>query len=426
MSSIKLPRFLPVYQHFPDLRLADVRAAVQQELNASGLANRVPPGARVAIGVGSRGISNLAAIVGTVVDYWKSHGCRPFLFPAMGSHGGATAEGQRDVMARYGIDEQTMGCPVVSSMDVVSTGKTESGIPTFADMAAMESDGILLINRIKWHTSFLGPVESGLTKMAGIGLGKINGARHCHRHARSLGMENVIQQVARHNIATGKILGGVAILEDANHNTAKIAVVPADCLIEHETELLSLVQQWKAKIPMPLEILVLDEIGKNISGTGMDPKVVNRGVHGQYNPWPGIYRIQRILVRDLSATTHGNAVGVGMADIVHDRAVSKIDTKVTWVNTATSGSLAAARLPMHYPSDRVCLEILSQTVESAPEDATIGWIRNSLELGEFAFSENLRAEIEANPALEIAGPPFELDFDDSGNLMASPVPSRLH
>jgi len=408
------------------LRLADVRGAVLQELAASGLAEHVGPGARIAIGVGSRGITNLAAIVGSVVDFWKARGCRPFLFPAMGSHAGATAEGQEQLLARYGIDAQTMGCPEVSCMDVAPTGVTESGIETFADKAALESDGILLINRIKWHTSFQGPVESGLAKMIAIGLGKIEGAKHCHRHARSLGMTNVIQQVARHNIATGKILGGVGILEDAYHNTAKVAALPAAHLIDRETELFALVQQWKAKIPLPLDILVLDEIGKNISGTGMDPKVVNRGVRGQYNPWPGIHKIQRILVRDLSAPTHGNAVGIGMADVAHDRAVAKVDSEVTWVNTATSGSLAAARIPMHYPSDRRCLEILAQTVESAPENVTIGWIRNSQELGEFALTENLRAEIERDPQLEIVGSAFALDFDSAGNLGSSPVPSRLH
>ena len=169
--------------------------------------------------MGSRGIANLSTIVKSTVEYWLAKGHRPFLFPAMGSHGGATAEGQRQVMARYGIDESTMGCPVVSQMDVVPTGIAESGIETFADRAAMASDGILLINRIKWHTSFQAAVESGVTKMAAIGLGKIDGARSCHRLARSLGLERVIQLAARQNLATGKILGGLAILEDASHHT---------------------------------------------------------------------------------------------------------------------------------------------------------------------------------------------------------------
>lgn len=407
-----------VKQHFPDLHLSDLREAVHRELENAGLAARLPPGAQVAIGAGSRGIANIATIVKSAVEFFSGRGFRPFLFPAMGSHGGATAEGQRQVLGRYGIDETTMGCPVVSRMDVVSTGKTEAGIETFADQSAMESDGILLINRVKWHTSFQGPVESGVTKMAAIGLGKIDGARSCHRHARSLGMENVIRAAAQQNLATGKILGGVAILEDSSHHTARIAALTAENLIEGEERLFATVKSWMGRLPVPaLDLLILDEIGKDISGTGMDTKVVNRGVLGQYNPWPGIPRIERIYLRDLSSATHGNAVGIGMADAIHDRLLAKIDLEPTWVNAITSGSLAAVRAPIHYASDEKCIRILAQTVGKADTgNVTIAWIRNSLELGRLAMSENLRAQIEENPALEIEGPAFALEFDSEGNL----------
>ena len=343
----------------------------------------------------------------------------------MGSHGGATAEGQRNVLARYGIDESTMGCPVVCQMDVVETGVTRegpaTGVPTFADQAAMMSDGILLINRIKWHTSFQGTVESGLTKMAAIGLGKIDGARACHRHARALGMDKVILSAARQNFATGKILGGLAILEDASHHTARIAALPGDDannFIAGEEQLLETVRSWMGRIPLPaLDILILDEIGKDISGTGMDTKVVNRGVHGQYNPWPNTPRVERIYLRDLSPATHGNAVGIGMADVVHDRLYAKVDPESTWVNAVTSGSLAAVRMPIHYPTDRMCIETLAQTVgKSDTGKVTLGWIRNSLELGLLRLSENLRPQIEANPALEIMGEAAPLPFDAEGNL----------
>lgn len=417
-----LPNFLPVKQHFPDLRLKDIRGAVHHELEAAGLAAAGgKSNAHIAIGIGSRGIANLATIVKSVVEFFLARGHRPFLFPAMGSHGGATAEGQRQVMARYGIDESIMGCPVVSQMDVVSTGITESGIATFADKAAMASDGILLINRVKWHTSFLGAVESGVTKMAAIGLGKIDGARCCHRHARSLGMEKVIRSVAQHNLATGKILGGLAILEDASHHTARIAALAAENLIAQEEELLATVKSRMGRIPVPeLDVLILDEIGKDISGTGMDTKVVNRDVQGRYNPWPDTPRIQRIYLRDLSAATHGNAVGIGMADIVHDRLFDKVDPESTWVNAVTSGSLAAVRTPIHYASDRQSIETLAQTVGKADAgEVTMGWIRNSLELGQLALTENLRAQIEANPSLEILGPAFPLEFDGEGNLAGS-------
>ena len=412
-----LPSFLRVKQRFPDLRLKDIRGSILSELERSGLARGLRPSSQIAIGVGSRGIANLATIVKSVVEFWTESGHRPFLFPAMGSHGGATAEGQRQVLERYGITESTMGCPISSQMDVIPTGATEGGIETFADKSAMASDGILLINRVKWHTSFQGAVESGVTKMAAIGLGKIDGARSCHRHARSLGMAQVIPAAARQNLATGKILGGLAILEDASHQTARVAALPAKSLIEDETKLLETVHSWKGRIPVPaLDLLILDEIGKDISGTGMDTKVVNRGVHGQYNPWPDTTRIERIYLRDLSAATHGNAVGIGMADMIHSRLLQKVDPESTWVNAVTSGSLAAVRAPIHYPSDRKCIETLVQTVGKADTGTvTIGWIRNSLELGKLALSENLRPQIEANPALEIMGPAFPLCFDNEGN-----------
>jgi hypothetical protein len=409
-----------VKQNFPDLRLKDLRTAVHRELESAGVTGRLRPGAQVAIGVGSRGIANIATIVKSAVEFFAGRGFRPFLFPAMGSHGGATPAGQRQVLVRYGIDESTMGCPVVSQMETVSTGTTASGIETFADRSAIASDGILLINRVKWHTSFQGPVESGVTKMAAIGLGKIDGARSCHRHARSLGMENVIRDVARQNLATGKIIGALGILEDSSHHTAQIAALPADGLIEGEEKLFAIVKSWMARIPVPaVDILVLDEIGKDISGTGMDTKVVNRGVGGQYNPWPGIPRVERIYLRDLSAATHGNAVGTGMADVIHDRLLAKIDPESTWVNAITSGSLAAVRTPIHFRSDRKCIEMLAQTVGKADTGkVTIAWIRNSLELGRLAMSENLCQQIQANPALEIEGPAFALEFDGEGNFGA--------
>jgi hypothetical protein len=311
-----------------------------------------------------------------------------------------------------------MGCPVVSQMEAVSTGVTESGVETFADKSAMASDGILLINRIKWHTSFQGTVESGVTKMAAIGLGKIDGARSCHRHARSLGMEKVIRSAAQQNVATGKILGGLGILEDASHHTARVAALQAESLIESEEKLLATVRLWMGRIPVPaVDILMLDEIGKDISGTGMDTKVVNRGVHGQYNPWPDTPRVERIYLRDLSSATHGNAVGIGMADMIHVRLFSKVAPESTWVNAVTSGSLAAVRTPIHFGSDLKCIETLAQTVGKADLSAvTIGWIRNSLELGMLALSENLRGQIGKNPALEIVGEPFPLEFDKEGNL----------
>ena len=416
-GSMQLPRLLPVRQNFPDRAIRDVAGEVSRQLAASGFAARLKPGARVALGVGSRGISNIATIARASVDYWKSQGCQPFIFPAMGSHGAATAEGQADVLAHYGIHEATMGCPVISALDVVSLGSTADGIEAFMDRNAFQSDGVMLVNRVKWHTDFAGKIESGLFKIMAIGLGKFAGAQRYHTYAYKLGLEHVIRSVGRQVLKSGKVLGGLAILEDANHNTAQLTAVPVEDMERKEEELLALAKTWMGRIPMPLDILILDEIGKNISGAGMDTKVVNRSVFGDYNPWAGEPRIERIFIRDLSSLSYGNGVGLGMADVVHDRLLAKIDWNPTRINSLTASTPAAIRTPIHFPSDHECLERIAPTVGKVDLAAvTYGWFKNSLELGSLKLSENLRDEIRNNPMLEIVGPAEEMEFDQAGNL----------
>ncbi len=411
------PRLIPVRQHFPDRRIRDVGDEVRRQLAASGFSSGLKPAARVALGVGSRGIANIATIVRSVVDYWKSQGAQPFIFPAMGSHGAATAEGQVDVLAHYGIHEATMECPILSALDVVSLGKTADGIESFMDRNAFESDGVMMIGRVKWHTDFAGKIESGLFKMMAIGLGKFAGAQRYHTYAYKLGLEHVIRSVGRQVLKSGKILGGLAILEDANHNTGQVTAVPVEEMERKEEELLALVKSWKGRIPMPLDILILDEIGKNVSGAGMDTKVVNRSVYGDYNPWTDEPRIERVFVRDLSDSSYGNAVGLGMADVVHDRLLRKVDWNATHINSLTASTPAAIRTPIHFSSDRECLERVAPTVGKLDRsEVTYGWIKNSLELGVLKLSENLRETIRENPILEIVGPAENFDFDEAGNL----------
>jgi hypothetical protein len=411
------PRLLLVRQNFPDRSIREIRPAVLSELVDSPFGARTKPGARVAIGVGSRGISNIATITRAVVDFWKSKGARPFIFPAMGSHGAATAEGQADVLAHYGIIEATMGCPVISSLEVVPVGRTPQGIEAFMDRNAHESDGVMLVGRVKWHTDFAGNIESGLFKMMAIGLGKFAGAQRYHTYAYKLGLEQVIRSIGRQVLASGKILGGLAILEDANHNTAQVTAVPVEKMEQREEELLRLVKSWMGRIPTDLDLLILDEIGKNISGAGMDTKVVNRGVYGQYNPWPDAPRIERIFVRGLSDLSYGNGVGLGMADVVSDRLLEKIDWNPTQINSLTASTPAAIRTPVHFATDRECIERIAPTVGRIDlKDVTYGWIRNSLELGLVALSENLRQQIERDPNLEILGESRPMEFDANGNL----------
>jgi hypothetical protein len=416
---MKFPRLLIVRQKFPDRRIPDVPAEVRQQLAASGFAARVKPGARIAIGVGSRGIHNIAAIVHGVVRYWQEQGMQPFLFPAMGSHGAASAQGQADVLAHYGITEATMGCPLVSQLEVVSLGKTADGIEAFMDRKAYESDGVMLVGRVKWHTDFAGKMESGLFKMMAIGLGKFAGAQRYHSYAYRLGLEHVIRTVGRQVLGSGRILGGLAILEDAWHNTAKLDAVPVEAMEQREEANLALVKSWMARIPVDADILILDEIGKNISGAGMDTKVVNRSVFGEYNPWPDTPRFERLFVRDLSELTYNSGVGLGLADVVTNRLVDRIDWEPTWINSLTANTPAAIRTPIHFPTDRECLERIAPTVGKVDlGEVTFCWIRNTMELGRLAVSENLRAAIERKPEIEIEGT-TDFEFDGTSNL-ASP------
>jgi hypothetical protein len=337
----------------------------------------------------------------------------------MGSHGAATAEGQAGVLAHFGIHEAAMGCPLVSQLEVVSLGKTPEGIETFMDRAAFESDGVMLVGRVKWHTDFAGKIESGLFKMMAIGLGKLAGAQRYHAYIyRGFGYEPLFRSVGRQVLKSGKILGGLAILEDAYHHTAKLDAVAAQIMEQREEENLALVKSWMGHIPVSeLDILILDEMGKDISGTGCDSKVVNRGSAGDYNPWPDTVKIRRLFVRDLSELTYNSAIGIGMADVTTDRLVSRIDWDPTLVNALTANNPGSIQTPIHFPTDRECLErIWPTTGRFNPLELEIGWLHNTLELHLMALSETLRAQIEANPALEVIGGPAEIRFDQEGNL----------
>jgi len=413
-----LSPLLFVHQHFPTYRLADIRGEVWAQLDRARLDQGLRPGASIAIGVGSRGIANLAEIVGSAVAWWKARGMEPFLFPAMGSHGAATARGQAEVLAKFGITPETMGCAIRSSLAVQPLGETPEGIPVVLDRLAWQSDGIMLCGRVKWHTDFAGRLESGLFKMMAIGLGKFAGAQTYHAFGDRLGLEQVIRSAGRHLLATGKILGGLAILEDAHHDTARLeALTPAN-MEAREMELLELVKTWMPTIPLPaLDIVIVNQMGKPISGSGLDTKIINRNVSAEYNPWPGAPVIRRVYVRALHPLSYGNAVGIGFADAVHRRLARAVKRAPTYLNALTSNNPAAARIPINYDSDRRCLEVLAATVGKLnPAEVTIGWIHDTQDLRQLAFTANLRAEIEARSQLEITSGPREWPFDLQGNL----------
>jgi hypothetical protein len=405
--------FRTIRQSFENHALTDLSRSVREELSGRAVASQIPRGSRIALCVGSRGISNLAEIVRSTVGYFKESGVHPFIIPAMGSHGGATAEGQRGVLEHYGITEASVGCPVVSSVDVIPFGRTAEGFETWIDASAARSDGIFIINRIKWHASFEGPVESGLLKMCGIGLGKVRGASTYHTYAARSGLGAVVESVGHHVLASGKVVGGLAIVEDANHATAKVSALLSNEIEQREPELLQLARSWMPRIPFDeVDILVIDEIGKEISGTGMDSKVVNRHPHGNVNPWSWAPRIRRIYLRDVSETTAGNANGIGMADVISQRLFDRIDWHATNINGITASNLNVVKTPIRCPNDQSALDLLAGSVgRTRSEDVTIVRVRNTLELNRMQVTENLLDGKNFE-----SGEPFELTFDGSGNL----------
>lgn len=415
-----LPRFVLAQQSFPDRTIKDIPDRIRTELSNSDFLARVPTGARIAIGVGSRGISNIAMIVKAIAWFWKEHGARPFIFPAMGSHGAATAEGQADVLAHYGIHEATMGVPVISSLDVVPTGTTPEGIETFIDKTAYQADGIFLVSRVKWHTDFSGALESGLFKMMAIGLGKFAGARQYHTFAYRIGLENMIRSVGASVFATGKVLGGLAIQEGAHHETAGLVAVSSSqglqAMMAQEEQLLREVKSWKANLPASdIDVLIVDEIGKNISGAGMDTKVINRSVNGDYNPYPELPIVRRIYARGISDLSYHSGVGLGMADVVHDRLVNDIDWNPTYINSLTASTPACIRTPIHFSSDHEALSNIARTVGKIDLSAvTYCRIRNTLELIDVAISENLVSSLASN--VDVVSEPFEASFNTNGDL----------
>src|SRR3954447_13849791 len=423
---MNLPRFVLAEQHFPNRAIRNIPDHIRRELAGSGISSRVPKGARLAIGVGSRGISNIATIVKSVVAFWKEKGAQPFIFPAMGSHGAATAEGQADVLAHYGIHEATVGAPVLSSLDVVSLGKTPEGIEAFCDKNAYEADGIFLVGRIKWHTDFSGMLESGLFKMMAIGLGKFAGARQYHTFAYRLGLEQVIRSAGSKIFDTGKILGGLAIQEGAHHETAGLVAIDfkkgREAVMAQEEALLTEVKSWMAKLPAPeIDILIVDEIGKNISGAGMDTKVINRSIRCEYNPFPDTPKVHRVYVRGLSDLTYHSAVGIGMADVVHGSILPEIDWNPTYVNSLTASTPAAIRTPIHFENDVEVFTKMAPTVGKINvADVTYCRIRNTLELVHVDVSENLVPTLFPN--VKVISQPFDAPLDGGNNLKDFDLP----
>lgn len=409
-----------VRQKLKSPRIEDHIAAIRRELRKKRLDEKIEKGWRIAITAGSRGIAHYPEILATVVEEIRKAGGDPFLVPAMGSHGGATPEGQLEVLKSLGITSERVGAPIISSMEVDEVGILDNGASVHMDRAAMEADGIIVVGRVKPHTDFKGRIESGLMKMIAIGLGKQKGAEMIHWY-KSEGYHKLIPAAAKLIMNKTRVLLGLAIIENASHDIAVVKALEPEEMEAEEMKLLNKAKELLARIPFKeIDVLIVEEIGKNISGVGMDTNVTGRfWLPGESDPRAP--DIKNIVVLDLSEETHGNAIGIGLADMTTERAVSKIDYSSTYVNCLTQGSTATAKIPPFLPNDRDAIATSIRTCGPIdPKKAKVVRIKNTLELDRMWISESLAEKVKSVPelseVLEIQDEPRDMQFDVLGTL----------
>ncbi len=416
VDPIKIPPMLKIRQHFPRPVVKDVVRAVREELNRPEIIATIKPGMKVALTGGSRGVANIAVIIREVASFLKAHGAEPFIIPAMGSHGGATAAGQVELLASYGITEENCGCPIRATMDTVKIGYTAEGMPVYIDRYAYEADGIIPINRVKPHSAFRGKYESGLIKMLAIGMGKQRGADSLHE-AGFKDFAVRLPQFAEVIIEKTNVMFGVATVENAYDETALVRVIETKDLWSKEPELLKYAFDNIPRILLPeTDVLIVQEIGKNFSGSGMDPNVT-----GTWNtPYgSGGIKSQKVVVLDLSAESHGNAIGAGSADIGTMRLYDKIDFAATYPNALTSTVIRPAKVPMIMPNDKLAIKAAIKTCNGIDKERPrVVLIKNTMSLDEIYVSEAFREEIKGNDSIEILEERVEMSFDENGNLLS--------
>ena len=417
MTTFDFPPVSLVRQVAPQPVVADVYRETQTCWQQSRAFAKIRPGQRVAVAVGSRGIANVATIVRATLDVLQGCGAMPFVVAAMGSHGGATAEGQRQLLAEYGVSEEALAVPVKTDMATVTIGTNSWGEPVFWDRNAFGADAVLTISRVKPHTDFRGRFESGVLKMLAIGLGKRDGAAQHHRWGFR-GLRDMMPETAKVILEKTPFLGGLAVLENAHEETARLQVVERDELFDREPQLLEEARGLMGRLPFEqLDMLVIGEIGKNYSGAGIDPNVVGRLlIEGQ--PEFETPKIIRICCLDLSPESHGNGTGVGIADLTTQRLLDAIDPVPFRMNNLTACFLRRSQLPFAFPTDRECLETgLATCWQPNRAKVRLALIANTLELAELWVSPTLAEEARTHPHLEVVGEPGALPFDHSGNLV---------
>jgi hypothetical protein len=405
-----------VHQKFDAPKVTDIPGLIGDEFSKAEIRSKVKPGQVIAVGCGSRGIANIATIAKSVIDGLLALGAKPFIFPCMGSHGAASAEGQKKVLEGYGISETTMGVPVRATMDTTIVGHLDDGTPVHMDANAAQAEGIVVINRIKPHTAFRGATESGITKMLAIGIGKINGATTYHQHGMDT-FPTLLPKVRDVNIKARNVLFGVGIVENAYDETAAIELIPAEQIGAREPAL-----QEMAKRNMPrlqfseIDVLVIEEMGKNISGAGFDPNITGR--NRRTVAWKSDLLVKKIVVLGLTPESHGNATGIGGADVTTMRLYREMDVGATYANVITSMNLDGAAVPLIMNTDRDAIALAVKTVVRVkPENCRIVRIRNTLHLAEIEVSEPMLQEVKARPeCFRIVSPAKSFAFDGDGRL----------
>jgi hypothetical protein len=419
MNDAAFPKIAMARQKMTSLPIRDVAAAVQKEIGGLDLAGRIRPGERVAVTAGSRGIQNIDLILKEVVSALKTLGAEPFLFPAMGSHGGATAEGQTKLLAGYGITGETMGVSILATMETNEIGKTPQGVTVYADRTACQADHVVVVNRVKPHTKFKGPLESGLCKMMTIGMGKHKGAEYYHQQALKYGFPEIIEAVARVVMEKLPVLFGLAIVEDGYDQTAVIRAIPPEKIVETEKGLLETAKAYLPRLPfLEIDVLIIDRLGKEISGAGMDFNVIGRN-RDLMNRWHSQQKIKRIFVRDLSEHSHGNGLGIGMADFTTERFVRKLDLNAMYINAMTASGPENAMLPIHFANDKLALQACLSTIGPIPETGVrLVWIRDTLSLERVILSESLCREAGPLDHVAVDGPLLDIPWDSADNLIS--------
>lgn len=414
---VRFPRMYRLRQHFARPTVVDIGVAVRQELAGLSLKEAIQPGHRIGITVGSRGIQNLLTLLRTCVDVLKDLRAEPHLVAAMGSHGGGSEHGQRQVLQSLGVTETNLGAPLMTCAECHAIAQGPEGIPVFVLKSALSLDGILVVNRVKTHTSFKGPVESGLVKMLAVGLGGPKGAQQFHGFGPGE-LPRLLPAIGRVILSGLPISGGLAVVENAYEETALVRAVPRDDMIERESELLEYSKTLMPSLPVDdIDFLIVEQMGKNYSGTGMDTNIIGRArIHGVREPEKP--SIKRIAVLDLSEESHGNATGIGMADFATKRLVDKMDRHATYLNCLTSTFVVRAAIPMYFDSEQELVHAALSSLSGIPvNDLRIVIIPNTLHLNECLVSEAVAKEVRERDGMELEDTPEELAFDDHQRLL---------